>query len=75
MTIYSERAIVKPPVSSETAGDRNEAAIRLLDAWLREDAPSLVERFFQHRSDEHDSWEQLKEELDRDRPSARKLFR
>jgi hypothetical protein len=45
--------------------ERNQAAIQLIDAWLREDALST----------EPDTWEQLKAALDRDRPSDRKLFR
>lgn len=74
----SERAIVDPHIQSEpTATDRNEAAIQLVDAWLREDAPSLGARLLSHLSIESqpDSWEHLKAELDRDRPSDRKLFR
>lgn len=59
--------------SDATALERNQAAIQCLDAWLREDAPTFGERPF--RSGEHDSWEQLKAELDQDRPSDRKLFR
>lgn len=44
--------------------ERNQAAIQLIDTWLHEDALSV----------EPDTWEQLKAELDRDRPSDRKLF-
>ena len=69
-----ERAIGEPHTPSEaTVTERNQAAIQCLDAWLREDAPTFGERPF--RSGEHDSWEQLKAELDQDRPSDRKLFR
>lgn len=72
----SEGAIVKRPTARETpASERNQAAIELLGTWLREDAPSFSERLFEHLSDEPDSWELLKAELDRDRPSERKLFR
>ena len=69
-----EGTIGQPQSPSEaTATERNQPAIQLLDAWLREDAPTFGERPF--RSGEHDSWEQLKAELDHDRPSDRKLFR
>ena len=74
----SERAIVDPHIQGEpTAADRNQAAIQLIEAWLREDTPSLGARFLAHLSAESqpDSWDSLKAELDRDRPSDRKLFR
>ena len=44
--------------------ERRAAAIRLLSEWLRED---------QEVSDDG-SWDRLKAELDRDRPSERPLF-
>jgi hypothetical protein len=69
-----ERAIGQPQSPSEaTATERTQAAIQILDTWLREDSPTFGERLF--RSGEPDSWEQLKAELDHDRPSDRKLFR
>jgi len=67
--------VVGPHTSREepnAAVERNEAAIQLLDAWLRKDAPTLAGRMFGERS--VDSWDQLKDALDLDRPSARKLF-
>lgn len=42
---------------------RNQAAIALLESWLREDSTRGA-----------GDWERVKAELDRDRPSARKLF-
>lgn len=42
---------------------RNRAAIRLMDAWLHEDA-----------SVDSDTWDLLKSELDRDRLSTRRLW-
>lgn len=71
----SERAVVNPRVQGEaTIADRNRAAFQLIDTWLREDTSSRGAR---HPSSEAepDSWESLKTELDRDRPSDRKLFR
>jgi hypothetical protein len=42
---------------------RNEAAIRLLDAWCKEDA-----------QEQQETWAFLKQALEEDRLSARKLF-
>lgn len=58
-----DRAIVDPHISSSQATERNQAAIRLLTHWLREDTKV-----------ESDTWERLKAELDRDRLSDRTLF-
>jgi hypothetical protein len=76
-----EPAVVNPHSTSEDtsaqpnrAVEQNRAAIEFVNAWLREDTPTLFERIFSHRSDEPDSWDHLKEALDSDRPSARKLF-
>jgi len=66
------RAMMDLPIPSKAAAaERNGAAIRLLDAWLREDTPLIASR---RPRPESDTWEQLKAELDRDRPAARKLF-
>ena len=71
----SERAVVNPRVQGEpTPADRNRAALELIEAWLREDTPSPGARP-QPAESEPDSWENLQAELDRDRPSDRKLFR
>jgi hypothetical protein len=45
--------------------ERNQAALRLVTTWLLEDMISV----------EPNTWEQLKVELDRERPAERKLFR
>jgi hypothetical protein len=42
---------------------RNEAAMRLLDAWCKEDA-----------QEQQETWAFLKQALEEDRLSARKLF-
>ena len=72
----SERAVVNPHVQGEAtaAADRNRAALQLIEAWLHEDTPSPGARL-QSAESEPDSWENLKAELDRDRPSGRRLFR
>jgi len=59
------------------AADRNQAALQLIETWLREDTPSLGTRLLAHLAGEPeaDSWDNLKAELDRDRSSDRKLFR
>ena len=61
-----QKRTIELPDVGEASAERNQAAIRLLDAWLREDASAPAES---------DTWEQLKTALDRDRPAGRKLFR
>lgn len=48
---------------SRGAGRPNVRAIRLLDEWMAEDSGY-----------DEETWPELKEALDRDRPSYRKLF-
>lgn len=61
-----QKRTIELPDVGEASAERNQAALRLLDAWLREDASAPAES---------DTWELLKTALDRDRPAGRKLFR
>jgi hypothetical protein len=64
--VRQQKRTIELPDVGEASAERNQAAIRLLDAWLREDASAPAES---------DTWKLLKTALDRDRPAGRKLFR